>query len=126
MKKINLEKISKKKIRQFSFTTLIIIAGSVIFKYIPMYIWGKDILFDASNHIMATSLGLYFIYLIFIEGKKKLKIPYFIFSIVAIILMGIQRIYANQHNTFGLMLGLIISLFAIYFPKKEKKRKNKK
>ncbi len=114
-----------KKIKQLFFTALIMAVGLLFFKYLPMYIYGKDILFDASSHIVWTSFILYLIYL-FIEKNKKLRIPYFIFSAIVLIIISIQRIVTKQHNEIGIMLGLIIAVIAIVIPRwKEIRRKIK-
>jgi len=106
----------KKQLKWILWTTIIIIIGLILFKYIPMYIYGEYILFDASSHIIWTSWGLYVMWF-FIDQKKSWRIPYFIFSAVVLIIMGIQRIVTNQHNEFGVMLGLAVAGLAIILPR---------
>lgn len=103
------------KIKYVIYTAMIIIFGSIIFKYIPMAIYGTDILFDASNHIMVTCFIMYILFL-FIKDKSW-RIPYFIFSLTILTIISIQRIISNRHNDIGLLIGLIISLIAILAPR---------
>lgn len=98
------------------WTTIIMLVGMVLFKYIPMHLYGKDILFDASNHVLWTTWGLYVIWF-FIDQKKSWRIPYFIFCGAVLTIMGIQRIIAHQHNEVGVFLGLAIGVIAIVIPR---------
>lgn len=98
------------------FTAVIMILGLALLKYLPMYIFGKEILFDASQHIIIASFMLYFIYF-FIDQNKSWRLPYLIFSIGVLIIISIQRILENAHNDIGLLLGLIISIIAIIAPR---------
>ena len=107
---------TKKQLTWLLWTTIIIAIGLILFKYIPMYVYGKDILFDASSHIVWTSWVLYVIWF-FVDQKKSWRIPYFIFAAVVLIIMGIQRIIAKQHNEVGVMLGLAIAAIAIVIPR---------
>ena len=107
---------TKQQLRWILETALIMALGLILFKYLPMYIYGKYILFDASSHIVWTSLGLYVVWF-FVDQKKSWRIPYFIFAAVVLIIMGIQRIIAKQHNEVGVMLGLAIAAIAIVIPR---------
>ena len=98
------------------WTTLIIVIGMILFKYIPMYLYGKDILYDASNHVVWTSWGLYIAWF-FIDQKKSWRIPYFIFAGAVVIIMSIQRIIAQQHNEVGVILALAIAGISIVAPR---------
>jgi len=114
-----------KQIKLLIQTAILMIIGLVIFKYLPMYIWGEDILFDASSHIVWTSFGLYVIWF-FIDQNKSWRIPYFIFTGAVLIIMAIQRVIAHQHNEVGIILGLCVAFFAIFIPRwKELGRKFK-
>lgn len=106
----------KKQIIWIVWTTIIMGVGLILFKYIPMYFYGKDIFFDASSHVVWTGWGLYVLWF-FVDQKKAWRIPYLIFSAVILVIMSIQRIVANQHNEIGVMLGLIIILIAIILPR---------
>lgn len=108
----------KNKILKLILSFIIILAGLILLKYIPMTIYG-NILFDASLHIALSFFGLYAIWVLFIKNKKKLKIPYFIFSAVILSIIGIQRITSYNHNIIGVLLGLIIGVLAIVIPGKE-------
>ncbi|MEK6833814.1 MAG: hypothetical protein AABY32_07260 [Nanoarchaeota archaeon] len=116
---------TKQQLTWILWTTIIMAIGLILFKYIPMYIYGKDILFDASSHIVWTSWGLYVLWF-FVDQKKSLRIPYFIFSAVVLIIMGIQRIIAGEHNEIGVMLGLIVAGVAIIIPRWKEFRKGVK
>lgn len=107
---------TKQQLIWILWTTLIMGIGLILFKYLPMYLFGKDILFDASSHIVWTSWGLYVLWF-FIDQKKSWRIPYFIFCAVVLIIMGIQRIIAGQHNEVGVMLGLGVAAIAIIIPR---------
>ena len=59
------------KIKNIIFTGLIMILGLILLKYIPMYIWGKNILFDASAHLTITFFIIYaFVNLVNIGNSK--------------------------------------------------------
>ncbi len=107
----------KQKIMLLLLTWILTAIGLILFKYIPMYIYGNEILYDASSHMAWAGFGLYFLWTLFIENKKRLKIPYFIFSSIILIFMGIQRILAEQHNLIGVLLGLSVSAIAIIVPR---------
>ena len=107
---------TKKQLVWLFWTTILMAIGLILFKYIPMYFYGKDILFDASSHIIWTGWGLYVAWF-FIDQKKSWRIPYFIFAAIVLIIMGIQRIIAGEHNEIGVMLGLLVAGFAIIIPR---------
>lgn len=116
---------TKQQLIWILWTTVIMAIGLVLFKYIPMYIYGKYILFDASSHIVWTSWGLYVLWF-FIDQKKSWRIPYFIFSAILLIIMGIQRIIVGKHNEVGVMLGLAVAGIAIVLPRWKEFRRNVK
>jgi hypothetical protein len=98
------------------------VIGLLIFKYLPMYIYGKDILFDASAHLVVACFILY-IFWFFVDQNNNLRIPYLIFSFAILVIISLQRIVREKHDEIGLILGLIISVIAIYLPRaKEMKR----
>ena len=107
---------AKTQVIELLITAVIMVAGLALLKYLPMYIFGRDILFDASMHIVVVSFILYFIYF-FIDQNKNWRLPYLIFSIGVLVVIGIQRIIADAHNDIGLLLGLIISAIAIIVPR---------
>jgi len=77
-----------------------------------MYLFGKDILFDASLHI-ATAVWVLYIIWFFIDQNKNWRIPYLIFCFLVLTIISTQRILANAHDDIGLLLGLLIGLIAI-------------
>lgn len=105
----------KNKITKISYSALIMLAGLVILKYIPMQIFGKDILFDASQHIVIAGLILYIGYVI-IGHKSKIIIPYYFLAFMVLTLIAIQRIIENAHNDIGSILGLIVVALGILIP----------
>lgn len=118
-KKSNSKKEQAKKktqIKELALTAVIMLLGLALLKYLPMYIFGEDILFDASQHIVVASFVLYFVYF-FIDQNEKWKIPYFILCFVVLTVISIQRILANAHNDVGLLLGALISIIAIAIPR---------
>lgn len=96
----------------------VMVVGLILFKLIPMEIFGEDIKFDASAHITITMFALYFIWF-FIDQNKSWRIVYLIFSLVVISIVSIQRILVDAHNDLGLLFGLILSIFAIVFSQKK-------
>lgn len=92
--------------------------GILVFKFIPMAIWGENILFDASLHITTAFLVLYIIWF-FVDQEKKLYTPFFILAGVVLFVISLQRIEANAHNDIGILLGVLISLVSIYSSEKE-------
>lgn len=86
--------------------------GLAIFKFIPMEIWGRDILFDASAHLTITSFVLYTIWF-FIDQNKNWHTPFFVFCALVLSVIAFQRIEANAHNDVGLLLGLLVSIVSI-------------
>lgn len=116
---------TKQQLIWIFWTTILMATGMVLFKYLPMYLYGKYILFDASNHVMWTCWGLYVMWF-FVDQKKSWRIPYFVISAVVIIIMSIQRIIAQEHNEIGVMLGLLIAGLAIIIPRWKEFRKGVK
>lgn len=113
----------QKQIKELIYTIAIMGIGLAIFKYLPMQIYGKDILFDASSHVVWTFFALYLIYF-FIDQNKSWRIPYFIFSSIIIVIVAMQRIIVESHNEVGILLALAISAIAIIIPRwKEIKKK---
>lgn len=100
-------------------TAILTLIGLILFKYIPMYLYGEYILYDASSHMAWTSFGLYTIWLI-INHIKKIKVPYIIISALILVGMAIQRILSYNHNVIGVLLGLIVALVAIIIPRYDK------
>lgn len=106
----------KQQLTWIFWTTVIVISGLILFKYIPMYLYGEDILYDASSHVIWTTWGLYIAWF-FIDQKKSWRIPYFIFAGAIVIIMSIQRIIAQEHNEVGVILALVIAAIAIVAPR---------
>jgi len=100
------------KTQSITICLFIIAIGLGVFKFIPMEIYGNDILFDASAHI-AISVFILFVGWHFIDQNNSWRIPYLIFSLAIVVVVAVQRIFADEHNYFGILLGLIISLFGI-------------
>jgi len=96
--------------------------GLVLLKYIPMKAYGDTILFDASMHLTIAIAVLYLIYLL-IEKVKNWRVPYFIFSVMVLTVISVQRVISNAHDDVGLLLGLLISLIAILIPRWKEVRK---
>ena len=92
--------------------------GLLLFKFLPMEIWGSDILFDASMHITVASLVIYIIWF-FIDQNENWHIPFYFFSALVLFVISVQRIIANAHNDIGLLLGLTISILSIAFAERK-------
>lgn len=103
---------SSDQIRQILIAGLVTAVGLLVFKYIPMWIWGSNILFDASGHIAGAIFVLYAAWF-FIDQNKQWRAPFFIFAGLVLVVIALQRIVANAHNDVGLLLGLTIGIVAI-------------
>ncbi|MEK7117835.1 MAG: hypothetical protein AAB861_03625, partial [Patescibacteria group bacterium] len=90
----------------------LMIVGLLLFKFIPMYIWGRSILFDASMHIITAVFVLYCLWF-FIDQNAKWHLPFYIFSALVLFIISIQRIIANAHNDIGLLVGFLIAILSI-------------
>ncbi len=88
------------------------VVGLLLFKYLPMSIWGRDILFDASGHIASAIFVLYVLWF-FIDQNKQWRTPFFIFAAMVLIVISLQRIIDNAHNDIGLLLGLGLGVAGI-------------
>lgn len=97
--------------------------GAFFLKILPMRVWGNNILFDASFHIIFFSFCLYVIWF-FIDQNKSWRLPFFLFVILILFVVSIQRIIDNAHNDVGLLLGIIISIISIAIAER-KNLKNK-
>ncbi|MDO8623589.1 MAG: hypothetical protein Q7R52_05055 [archaeon] len=118
-------KTHQDKIKALFSTALLMGIGLVLFKYIPTYLFGTNILFDASMHIVVASFILYLLYF-FVDQNKSWRIYYLIFSLAVLIIISIQRIISNNHNDIGLLFGIVISIVSIMIPRwKELNRKFK-
>lgn len=115
------EKIKNKMKKQLNqlknviFTAVLMVIGLIILKFIPMNIYGNNILFDASMHIVVASFILYLIYF-FIDENKSWRFPYLIFCFFVLTVISIQRIISNAHNDTGILLGVLVSLISIIIP----------
>jgi hypothetical protein len=112
-----------KKITRHKFEALIkaggvMVIGLILLKLIPMQLFGQDIKFDASAHITITMFLLYVIWF-FIDQNKSWRTIFFIFSLVVISIVAIQRILVDAHNDVGLLGGLLLSLFSIIYSQKK-------
>jgi len=107
---------TKKQIKWILFTGIIMIIGLLLFKYLPMQIYGKEILFDASAHIVVACFILY-VFWFFVDQNKSLRVFYTIFSLVILVIIALQRMVTENHDEYGLILGLIISVIAIIIPR---------
>ncbi len=105
---------SKKEaqVKKIILTFVFMLIGLYLFKWYPMSIYGKDILYDASAHIVFASFIMYALYF-FIDQNKSWRVPYFIFSLAILMVISFQRIKDNAHNDIGLLLGFLIALISI-------------
>lgn len=103
---------SSEQIQQIVIAGIVTVVGLLLFKYLPMSIWGRDILFDASGHVASAIFVLYVAWF-FIDQNKSWRTPFFIFSAMVLIVISLQRIVDNAHNDIGLLLGLTLGIVAI-------------
>ena len=92
--------------------------GLFVFKFLPMKIFGSNILYDASFHITLSIFCLYIVWF-FIDQNISWRIPYFIFSVLVLFVVSVQRILVDAHNDIGLLLGLVIGVFSIYIAERK-------
>ncbi|MEN9921220.1 MAG: hypothetical protein RLZZ517_198 [Candidatus Parcubacteria bacterium] len=104
----------KGKIKALIQAGVIMFFGLILFKLIPMEIFGRDIKFDASAHITISMFVLYVLWF-FIDQNKSWRVAYFIFALVVLTVVSVQRILMNAHNDIGLLGGLLLSLIAIMY-----------
>jgi membrane-associated phospholipid phosphatase len=109
---------SKKKLIAIFRAFYAMIIGLLLFKYIPMAMFGSNILFDASAHITFVSFVLYIIWY-FVDQNKSWRLPYFTFVFLVLAIVSFQRIYENAHNDLGLLSGLILSLAAVIYSRQD-------
>lgn len=102
----------KGKILSLVTAAVIMSLGLILFKFVPMSIFGRDILFDASMHLTVAIFALYVVWY-FVDQNKIWRLPFFILAFAVIIIVSVQRIVANAHNDLGLLAGFIISAVAI-------------
>ncbi len=117
------EERKRKQTLYLIYTGLIMLILLALLKYLPMNVYGENILFDASAHIALACYILYFIWF-FIDQNKSWRIPYFIFSLAVLIVISVYRIIDFKHNDVGLILGFLVGIVSILIPRwKEVKKK---
>lgn len=92
--------------------------GGFLLKFLPMSMIGSEILFDSSFHLITASFVLYVCWF-FIDQNREWRMPFFLFAALVLSIISFQRIIANAHNDIGLLLGLLVSMLAIYFAEKK-------
>lgn len=107
-----MKKSMKRKIESIFICLVMMFFGLLIFKFLPMKLFGNEILFDASMHVVLASFVLYVAWY-FVDQNKSWRIPYFIFAVFVLFIIGVQRVLVNAHNDLGLLLGIIISITSI-------------
>ena len=111
-------KKQEEQIQRISIAFTLMACGIFLLKYIPMYIWGTDILFDASLHIVSAFFVLYVLWF-FVDQNPRMHFPFFLLSILILYIVAIQRIAVYAHNDVGLLLGLGIALLSIGYAERE-------
>jgi hypothetical protein len=109
---IKVERRQEKQFLLLVLTGLYMAIGLIFLKLIPMWIFGKNIVFDASMHIVVSTFILYVIWF-FIDQNKSWRIPFFIFSVLVLAIIAIQRILVNAHDDIGILLGLVVAVISI-------------
>jgi len=102
----------KEELRNLLVSGIVILVGLILLKFIPMLLFGGDILFDASAHIAIAIFILYLLWF-FIDQNKNWRIPYFIFAFMVLTIISVQRVINGYHNDVGLLLGLALGLVSI-------------
>ncbi len=86
--------------------------GAFLFKFIPMKIWGSDILYDASFHIITASFVLYVLWF-FVDQNRNWRSSYFLLCALVLFVISVQRIKVDAHNDIGLLGGVVVSLISV-------------
>lgn len=102
----------KRKILSLIIAAGVMALGLILFKFVPMSIFGKNILFDASMHLTIAMFVLY-VGWYFVDQNKSWRVPYFIFALAVVTIISVQRVLVNAHNDVGLLGGFILSVVAI-------------
>ena len=89
------------------------VVGILLFKFLPMKIFGDDILFDASLHLVSAMFILYICWY-FVDQNKSWRIPYLVFCFAVLVVVSFQRIYAGAHDDFGLLTGFLVGAISIF------------
>jgi len=104
------------QVKWIIFTGIFMLSGLILLKYIPMFLFGKDIMFDASAHVVFASFILY-LFWFFVDQNRNIKIPYLVFSFAILTIISIQRIIRGKHNEIGLILGFLVVVISIVAPR---------
>jgi hypothetical protein len=113
-----MKKIARQKIGALTKAGSVMVLCLVLLKLLPMQLFGNNIEFDASAHITITMFFLYILWF-FIDQNKSWRIIYFIFALMVLSIISLQRILVHAHNDIGLLLGLILSSIAIVYSQKK-------
>lgn len=105
-------KENKSQLFKLGIAGLTISIGLILFKFIPMAIWGENIVFDASAHISIAIFVLYVLWF-FIDQNESWRIIFFIFAFMVLTIISLHRLIVQAHNDIGLLAGLVIGLVAI-------------
>ena len=68
---------TKQQLIWIFWTTVLMTVGLILFKYLPIYLYGKNILYDASISCCFYNLDCIILWF-FIDQKKSWRIPYLI------------------------------------------------
>ncbi len=113
-----MRKVTYKKLSALMRAGSVMVLGLLLFKLIPMQIFGEDIRFDASAHITITMFCLYVAWF-YVDQNKSWRTPFFVFAMVVISIVSLQRLMVNAHSDVGLLAGLMISLGSIAYSQKK-------
>ncbi len=109
----------KKEFKKIIISGVVVLVGLILLKFIPMFLFGNNILYDASAHIALAVLVLYILWF-FIDQNKNWRIPFFIFAFMVLTIISLQRIVNYSHNDIGLLLGFILGVLSILIAEWEK------
>lgn len=100
------------KIRALVVSALLMAIGILIFKYLPMHIWGPAIEFDASLHVTVAVFVLYIAWY-FVDQNPRWHTPFFVFAALVVAIVAAQRLLVDAHNDIGVLAGIVLSLVSI-------------
>ena len=108
-KKENREPLTtRQKLVSIMVSGSVMAAGLLLFKAAPMYLWGSDITFDASFHIVFVVFALHVCWF-FVDQVPVWRMPFLVVSTGVVVIVALHRIIEGAHDEFGVMLGLMVA-----------------
>jgi len=100
------------KLHRIVTSIFVAAVGLLLFKLVPMVMWGTTIEFDASFHVTAVTLAMYVLWF-FIDQNPKWRTPFFSIATAVVLVVAIQRLLVDAHSDIGILLALAVGVIAI-------------